>query len=165
MNQSLTPDRLRELLHYDPETGAFTWRVNRPPRAKAGDSPRSPTRAGYFRASIDGRLHYLHRLAWLYVFGEWPCGSVDHINGDVQDNRISNLRDVSHSTNLQNLRSARADNKLGLLGVHVRRDTGRYSASIYVNKRHVSLGCFDCPVEAHEAYIIAKRKHHEGCTL
>lgn len=162
---SLTQARLRELLHYDPDTGLFTWRVDRPPRAKAGDSPQSPTKRGYLRASIAGRLHYLHRLAWLYVHGVWPTGVIDHVNGNPSDNRIENLRDVSHAVNLQNLRKARSDSTTGLIGAQPAGATGRYVARIYVDNRNLSLGRFDSAEEAHSAYLIAKRKLHEGCTL
>lgn len=165
MQTNPTPERLRELLHYDPENGQFTWRVNRSPRVRAGDKPRSPTKTGYLRAGVDGQLHYLHRLAWLYVHGEWPVGVIDHINGDVQDNRIENLRDVSHVVNMQNLKQARADNKTKLLGVYLRKDTGRYSANLKAPQGKRSLGCFDTAEEAHTAYINAKRNMHEGCTL
>jgi hypothetical protein len=165
MKTNLTPERLRELLHYDSETGRFTWRVDRSPRVKAGDRPQAPTAAGYFRAGIDGQLHYLHRLAWLYVHGVWPAGVIDHINGDVQDNRIENLRDVPHVVNMQNLKRARRDNGTKLLGVYFRKDTGRYSASIKTPERSLALGCFDTAEEAHTAYINAKRNMHQGCTI
>ena len=165
MKTLLTQTRLRELLHYNPDTGAFTWRVDRPPRARAGDTPRAPTKAGYLRVGIDNDLYYLHRLAWLYTHGVWPNGVVDHVNGDRADNRLVNLRDVSHATNLQNLKRARGDNKTGLLGVYLRGDTGRYSANIKGPEGKRSLGCFATAEEAHAAYINVKRNLHEGCTL
>lgn len=165
MKTILTQERLRDLLHYAPDTGAFTWRVDRSPRVKAGDMPRSPTKSGYLRAGIDGQLHYLHRLAWLYVHGVWPAGVIDHINGNRADNRLENLRDVVHATNMQNLKRARSDNQTGLLGVYRRKDTGRYSANIKTPQGKRSLGCFDTPQEAHAAYINTKRNLHEGCTL
>lgn len=163
--EKLTDKRLRELLNYEPETGLFIWKVDRPPRAKAGSRPTSPTKSGYLRASIDGKTYYQHRLAWLYTHGDWPKGVIDHINGDVSDNRINNLRDVNHSTNLQNLRRARSDSQVGLIGVHRRNDTGRYTARIQINGRNATIGCFDSPEAAHEAYLSAKRAFHEGCTL
>lgn len=165
MKTNLTQERLRELLHYAPDTGVFTWRVDRSPRVRAGDRPASPTKAGYLRAGVDGQLHYLHRLAWLYVHGEWPAGVVDHVNGDRTDNRIENLRDVAHAVNMQNLKRARVDNKTKLLGVYLRKDTGRYSANLKAPEGKRSLGCFATAEEAHVAYINAKRNMHEGCTL
>ncbi|MFX4377260.1 HNH endonuclease, partial [Acinetobacter baumannii] len=41
-------------------------------------------------------------MAWLYVHGVHPTGQIDHIDGDPLNNRISNLRDVSHAVNQQN---------------------------------------------------------------
>jgi hypothetical protein len=166
MKTPLTVNRLRELLDYDPTTGVFTRRVTTSSRAQAGEQVGSPTARGYLRVQLDGQMHYLHRLAWLYVNGAWPANGLDHIDGNVANNRVANLRDVDHPTNMQNLRRARADNKTGLLGVWRRNDTGRYSASLKAaDGTKVSLGCFDSAQQAHEVYLTAKRKHHEGCTL
>lgn len=161
---TLTQTKLRFLLDYDQTTGVFTWRVNKPPRAKAGDRPMSPTKAGYLRVRIDNHLYYQHRLAWLYVNGTWPSGKIDHINGDVRDNRIGNLRDVDHRTNLQNLRSPHSDNRTGKLGVS-RTEAGKYTASIKVQNKRIRLGRFDSAEAAHEAYLLAKRELHKGCTI
>lgn len=165
MKTPLTANRLRELLDYDPATGVFTRRVTTSSRAQAGQQVGCPTARGYLRVQLDGQMHYLHRLAWLYVSGNWPANGLDHIDGNVKNNSIANLRDVDHPTNMQNLRCPRADNETGLLGVWFRKDTKRYSANIKTRAGKVSLGCFSTANEAHEAYLAAKREHHEGCTL
>ena len=102
--QILTVERLRELLHYDSDTGVFTWRVYRSPGAKKGDVAGCVNEGGYIATQVD-RKHYLsHRLAWLYVYGAWPIDEIDHKDGNPANNHIANLRDVTRLTNSQNLR-------------------------------------------------------------
>lgn len=159
MNQ----ERLKEFLKYDPETGIFRWR-SRPinHRVDVGDV------AGYsgergVQIRIDGVLHLAHRLAWLYMTGSFPKLHIDHKNGDPQDNRWKNLRDVSRSVNLQNQRHARKNNTTGMLGVA--RNRNRFKAVIVVKGAPINLGTFKTPEEAHEVYLEAKRKFHQGCTI
>lgn len=160
----MTQSELKALLHYDPETGVFAWLPR--PRIRGGKVAGNVSPDGYWRIGLGGRpskLFLAHRLAWLYMTGEWPRLDIDHINGDKTDNRWSNLRDVTRSVNLQNQRRARSDSTSGLLGAH---KNGRgWSARIYVDgvKRH--LGTFATAAEAHAHYLEAKRRVHEGCTI
>lgn len=157
----LTLDRLRQLVHYDPETGVFTRLSNRR-NVYLGPISNALMTHGHTRLRID-RVPYLsHRLAWFYVHGRWPS-TIDHINGDANDNRICNLREVSHTMNMQNKRAPFKNNKCGFLGVRFK--AGRYEASIYTQGKKHHLGRFDLPEEAHEAYVAAKRRLHEGCTI
>jgi hypothetical protein len=147
-------NRLREALAYDPETGIFTWRVRASKNTHIGEVAGCPRpNAGYIRISLDGAMHYAHRLAWGYVYGAWPEGQIDHINGVRADNRISNLRSVSSSTNNHNLHKKPA-NSTGYTGVR-KLPNGRYSATIC----HKHLGVFDTPDQAHAAYLVAKQPH------
>lgn len=102
----LTPERLRELLEYDPETGKFTWLRNRAFKALGGTHAGYLNSNGYLRITVDDVSYAAHRLAWLYVHGRWPDKTIDHINRNKQDNRIANLRDVTHSE--QNYNSSRS---------------------------------------------------------
>lgn len=154
--------RLRGLLNYDQQTGVFTWAVARSAR-KAGDATGCMHSSGYLLIGVDGRLHRAHRLAWLYVHGEWPNGDVDHINGVRHDNRLENLRVVSRKVNSQNRRTAKPGNKSGRLGVTKFRK--RFKAVISVDGKSQYLGLFDDAETAHAAYVVAKRQRHEGCTL
>jgi hypothetical protein len=164
MSAQLTHDRLRELLHYDPETGAFTWRVRRNQYAHAGDrAGRISPRNGYRYINIRHHLYLAHRLAFFYVRGKWPSHDIDHVNGRRDDNRWSNLRPVTRGENMQNLRAGHADNKTGLLGVAPVRN--RFGAYIRANGRNKYLGSFDTPEEAHAAYLEAKRNLHPAGTL
>ena len=161
----LTAERLRELLHYDPETGVFTWRVNRGRTAKAGSQAGSP-HDGYVQITVDGREYKAHRLAWLYVHGVWPVGQIDHRFGIRNDNRIGELRDVTPSVNSQNQRIAKRSNKSsGLLGAYWHNVSNKWMAHIGVAGKKIHLGMFDTAEAAHAAYIEAKRRLHAGCTI
>ncbi len=157
---SLDSTRLREVLVYCPSTGIFRWRVNRK-AARAGNVAGTVNGRGYCYISFLGRLCTAHRLAWLYVHGEWPTGQIDHINGCTSDNRIENLRDVSRSTNGQNQRHPQGDNPF--LGVS--KVNNRWRAQIKFDGENRHLGYFATPEEARDAYINAKRAHHTGCTV
>lgn len=175
----LTAARLRELLHYDPETGVFTW-LPRPresfvgPRAAAIWHTRYCGRvaggvtAGYTSMMLLGVQRYGHRLAWLYVHGEWPKHHIDHINGNRRDNRIANLRDVPQAINNENIRKPLSNRLTTLpLGVyrHARLKRTPFSATLHVRGVTKFLGYFATPEAAHEAYVNAKRVQHQGCTL
>jgi hypothetical protein len=98
---ALTQARLKELLHYDPESGAITWASRPSSRVKVGmlAGKVHPTQ-GYRQVRADKSLYYAHRLAWLYMTGEWPAADVDHINHVRDDNRWSNLRGATRSQNI-----------------------------------------------------------------
>ena len=160
-NSTLTQERLRELLHYDPETGIFTWRVNRG-CVKAGAVAGSYMTNGYLHFGIDGRTYMNHRLAWLYVHGEMPPDMIDHVNHIKDDNRIANLRLADMSLNKQNQKRALSNNKSGFLGVHYAKG---WRAAIRIDGKQVHLGRFKTPEEAHQAYLAAKRRFHAGCTI
>lgn len=163
----LTAARLRELFHYDDQTGVFVRLVDVGSRAsfnKAGTRAGCVNkRIGYILIGIDGRDYYAHRLAWLWVHGKWPLHQIDHINGNRADNRLENLRDVTKAQNMQNLKRSRKDSSTGLLGVVPSK--GRFTSVIFVNKVTHRLGTFDTPEQAHAAYIEAKRRLHPGGTL
>lgn len=160
---ALTQERLKELLSYDPETGVFCWLSNRTSSVRAGHQAGYLNATGYRTVVVDGRKHWEHRLAWLYMHGKWPDHYIDHINGVKDDNRIANLRDVTKQANQQNEKRARSSNKTGFLGVT---NVGNlFGARIYINKKLKYLGYFKTPEEAYEVYLDAKRKHHAGCTL
>src|SRR5574343_1088335 len=166
-SKTLTPERLRELLSYDPETGVFRWKTTKPrSSARPGDIAGSVDN-GYRFISVDRARHCAHRLAWLYVYGEMPRRMIDHIDGNRGNNAIENLRDVSRSVNGQNQKRAQSHNALGMLGVTRLAGSRRrpYQAYITVGGKPKYLGVFATADEAGAAYIDAKRRMHEGCTL
>ena len=161
---NLTQNRLKELLHYDAESGIFT-RLTRAGREHIGSvAGRVPNIDGYKSIMLEGSRYQAHRLAWLYVTGAWPEGDIDHINGNKVDNMISNLRDVTRSVNMENQRRSRSDGSTGLLGVTMD-PGGKARAQIMVQGRRKYLGLFKTPELAHAAYLDAKRIHHIGNTL
>lgn len=151
-----------EYLTYLPESGEFWWTENAPPKVRCRQAFARDQR-GYVCFKVGGRMYKAHRLAWLFVHGHFPNGHIDHIDGDITNNRISNLRDVAHSVNMQNQRKAMSSNSSGLLGVSP--NGSRWRAEIRVHGKKKYIGTFDTPQQAHEAYLIAKRQHHEGCTI
>lgn len=159
----ITAERLREVLHYSPETGVFTWLITQSNRKLAGSIAGGPAGRGYLRIAIDGQRYQSHRLAWLYMTGGHPVNDIDHLNGDKRDNRFSNLRDVNNVTNLHNQRKAHPHNKSsGMLGVSFHQGAGKYTAQIHHAGKKIHLGCFTSAEEAREAYLCAKRDLHSG---
>lgn len=159
----LSQKRLKELLHYEPETGVFTWRITRNSNAKAGfvagnlDGRKC---SGYVKISINYKLYAAHRLAWLYVHGDWPPEQIDHINRVRHDNRIENLRLANNQQNCQN-RSIRQDNKTGCPGITWRDDLCKWRVRIGVNGQRVNLGYFSDLNCAVAKYQEAKAQLHQ----
>lgn len=146
----LTAARLREVLSYDPETGAFAWREARG-RVKSGDRAGTQHAKGYWQIGIDGRYYLAHRLAWLYVHGVWPADEVDHKHRVRDDNRIGELREATHAQNHQNRGSDTGVRK---------GKRGGYQARIQIAGKQVHLGMFATCEEAIAARLAAKVKHH-----
>lgn len=155
----LSAARARELLHYEAETGIFTWAVNRRGPAKAGDVAGTRMKNGYRKIGIDGREYLCHRLAWLVTSGSWPAHQIDHINGDPGDNRLENLRPATNAENHQNL-GLRKTNTSGHVGVTWFADRGKWVAQIHVAGKHKCLGYFDDKLDASTAYRKAKAELH-----
>ena len=162
----LTAQRLREVLHYDPETGIFTWIKPTSRRVKVGGKAGTPWLDGRIQLRVDGKICKAARLAWLYVTGEWPEHEIDHIDGNSANDRFANLRDVDRTTNQHNMRRANKNSKSGLLGAAWNPANRSWRARIMANGRVKEIGSFQTKEDAHEAYVIAKRELHAGgCTI
>lgn len=156
----ISPSRLHELLHYDPNTGKLFW-LDVPAvyqRVRGKEAFTSVGAGGYRVGRVEGGFYLAHRVIWAMQTGRWPEEVVDHINHNKLDNSWSNLRSASISQNT-------ANRKIGLglskfVGVTKRKDTGRWVAQIKRNGRHISLGCFDSEVEAATAYNKAALEVH-----
>lgn len=155
----LTAERLRELLHYDPETGVFVWRMSNSNRVPVGSVAGSWVLKGYRHIQVDGKAYKGHRLAWLHVNGVWPKDQIDHIDGDRGNNAIRNLRQASQEENAQNRRLNR-NSSVGLMGVTYHQTRGTWQAQIQAAGLHRNLGYFDTPEAAHAAYLAAKKGLH-----
>ena len=167
LTDSLSYSHLLKILDYNSETGIFRWKID------IGRG-RSGTEAGTFR-NIDGARHIRingkfilsHRLAWFYVFGEWPIWPkhIDHINGNRVDNRIANLRIALPAQNRANSKR-RVDNTSGFKGVSDswgKSRIKRWRAMIVVRqegrRKQITIGRFKTREEAHAAYLVAAKQH------
>lgn len=152
----LTQERLKEILHYNPATGLFTWLV-RPgkfSRRRIGDiAGYSRPDDGYVTIRIDGRGYYGHRLAFLYMTGKFPDHDGEHKNTDGSDNRWENLREATRSQNLANTKVKR-NSVTGVKGVSIHH-SGKYKARILLNGKPVNLGHYDTIEFAAAAYAKA----------
>jgi hypothetical protein len=155
---TLTIERLRAALNYDPVTGVFTWKIRTSPRVAPGDVAGHLGKSGYVSLRLDGVLHQAHRLAWFYVHGEWPVDDLDHKDTMKSHNALGNLRPATDSQNLANV-SLRADNCSGVKGVSWRARSKKWRAQIKVRGREYYLGLFDTIPAAAEAYKNAAAKH------
>jgi hypothetical protein len=156
----LTQARLKEVLSYNPATGIFIWLASRSRRVKNGAVAGCTRKDGYVLVYVDGKLHYAHRLAWLYVTGAWPTVLIDHRDLDPSNNAWSNLREATYGENFQNKRKAQANSTSGLIGAHWAANDNKWFSRITVDGKTTALGRFDTPEEAHAAYVAAKRKLH-----
>lgn len=151
---SITADRVRSLLDYNPETGVFHWRGDRGGRKFSGKPAGSKCPNGYIEICIEGWRIKAHRLAWLYQHGEFPKHVIDHINGKRDDNRIANLRDVTSAANLQNQSVISENNATGIRGVSRVRD--KYRVELQANGTRYHVGMFSSLEEAAKAYETKK---------
>lgn len=158
-----TPEVLRQLLRYDPETGTLYWLKRGPEWFSdchkgrsalgrwnsrfAGKPALNCVRRGLRHGSLLDKSVTAHKVVWAFVHGVWPTHEIDHINGDATDNRIANLRDVPHGENLRNM-SLRSDNSSGFTGVTFFRSSQRWGAQVSINGTTKSLGTFKTRDEA-----------------
>lgn len=150
---------LKDMLSYDPLGGVFTWISVSKFHTEKNGNVAGCERDGYWCVKIDSISHKAHRLAWLYTYGSWPTGVIDHINGNGLDNRLCNLRDVSQTINAQNHKETIKSNGLPT-GVSF--CAGGYRARIQVNKKKIFLGVFTSSDKAHEAYRLARNQYHDS---
>ncbi|EPM9932855.1 HNH endonuclease signature motif containing protein [Pseudomonas aeruginosa] len=174
MEQNITAELLRGLLFYCPENGSFTW-LQRPARLfssetnwkrwntcyagkRAGSVCTTPE--GYKRRIIGifGKIYLEHRLAWLYMTGEWPEEQIDHINQISTDNRWSNIRPATHTENARNA-PKRKDNSSGITGVGLHKASGRWRARVNLSGSSIFLGYFKEKRDAELAVTNFRIKH------
>jgi hypothetical protein len=160
-HSTLTQSRLRELLRYDPASGLFSWWRMAPGRWKpiAG----CINTGGYRVIRVDGELHYAHRLAWLYIYGQWPEEEIDHKDNDRSNNSLINLRAATHEINMQNALLPRVGrDHTRLPGAYLHTKSGLWRAAISINSKYQHIGNYETAEEASAAYIEAKRRLHPG---
>lgn len=152
---------LKQVLSYDPLTGAFTWLVTKQWKfAVAGSPAGTLTDKGYWSIMLDGKRYPAHRLAWKMMTGEDPISLIDHADGDRQNNRFANLRPADHSENTHNSKTS-TRNTSGVKGVSMCCKTGRWKAYIASRGRYQWLGYHDDLASA-EAVVAAARNTLHG---
>jgi len=155
----LTQAELKNRLFYDPETGEFRWLVSSGGVRAGSVAGGVDKKTGYRRIRALARKYLAHRLAWLYMTGEWPAAEIDHRNLNRDDNRWRNLREASHAENMRNT-PRRSHNTSGVKGVDFHKSSQKWRARINVNGRSLSLGYFNNIGEATTAYANAAAEHH-----
>lgn len=153
----LTAEYLRDIMSYDPDTGILRWAKKTTKRVVVGEASGHPDKDGYLAVMIYYKVYRSHRLAWLWMTGEWPKHQIDHINGIPADNRWCNLREATEG---QNMANKRGYNSLGLKGIWRHRTTGKYWAQVMSKGIKYKRGPFDTPEEAHQAYRELALQHH-----
>jgi hypothetical protein len=144
---------LRDSFTYYPETGTLIRNSNGKPMTGLDAY-------GYVQLGYRKKMYKAHRLIWAIVHGEFPCGHIDHINGNRSDNRISNLRVVTHQENGHNQQKMNKRNTSGYAGVCWHKRLSKWQAGICVDNSYLYLGVFPSAEEAHASYLAAKRIYH-----
>ena len=142
----ITRERLKEIFLFDEEKGIFYWKISPSNNIKVGDIAGKGSVKGYKRVSIDNSSYLIHRLVWLWHFGYIP-DEIDHVNHDRSDNRLCNLREVTHIDNCRN-ESKKSNNTSGYNGVIWHKSAKKWSAQITVNRKNHYLGLFNTKEEA-----------------
>lgn len=148
----ITQNELKRILDYNKETGIFTWLCDRGTNKVKNKIAGCIHSNGYIYISLNKRRYFAHRLAWLYVYGEWPSNQIDHINGVKDDNRIENLRDVIPRENSQNRKKHREGH---IIGTTYSKLYKKWIAQIRIKGKVNRLGSFETQQEAHEVYLKA----------
>lgn len=146
-------------MSYDAAAGSFTWLVSTTNRIRVGERAGCLDALGYLKIKIHKRIYMGHRLAWLYVHGEWPSHQVDHIDGNPSNNSISNLRTATQFENMRNCGRFRT-NTSGHKGVTWHKTRRKWDAKIMSGGKHHFLGSFSTPEDAAAAYAAAAARMH-----
>lgn len=150
----LTQRRLMEVLTYKPETGLFTWNKGARKGKVAGTKH---DERGFLKVSIDKERHLLHRLAWQWMTGTTPRWSVDHRNGDLSDNRWSNLREGDRGQKRQFQAPRREPTSIP----GVSQVGHQFEAMVDVQGKVFNLGSFSSVEEAGAAVAVALKRARE----
>jgi HNH endonuclease len=154
----ISAGRLREVLHYNPDTGLWTWLVSVNRGARAGSRAGTIIK-GYLRIRIDGQGYQASCLAWFYMTGEWPIREVDHRDTDKANDRWINLREASSAENNSNRRMFK-NNTSGFKGVSWDRKAQKWRVQIQRCGSKIFLGFRYTPEEGAALYALGSEQHH-----
>ena len=154
----LTQEELKKFLDYDMETGIFTWKIKRK-RVNAGDIAGTCKLNGYLQIMINYKFYLCHRLAWLYIYGEFPNGILDHIDGNRANNKIFNLRQATSRQNNINAKLSKR-NTSGVKGVYWHTQNKKWYAQININGKNKHIGFFNDIDSAKKSVMETREKYH-----
>lgn len=157
MKNDLTQEYLKSILHYDPLTGLWTWLCDRGYKIKEGAKAGRTLQTGYVSIGINNKQYLAHRLAWLYMTGNWPKDMIDHKNRIKNNNVWSNLREATNAENMRNT-DFRKNNTTGKRGVRFHQ--GKYVANARIDGKNIYIGIYDTLEEASEAFENANNKYN-----
>jgi len=170
MKKHISSEYLRQILNYDHGNGEIRWRVR--PRehfttnracstwnARFAGKIAGALFIGYRRITIDYKPYLAHRLAWLYMTGDWPSGDLDHVNLDKSSNSFTNLRLATRSQNMANTK-VQSNNTSGVKGVCLDKHRNKWLVQIKHNGKKIYIGRYDTIEEADAAYAHAAAKYH-----
>lgn len=156
----ITQEELKELVHYDPETGVFTHATTKNGAVEigqvAGCKHTDISGKRYMYITLKRKKYRAHRMVWLYIYGELPPRFIDHINGDGTDNRLINLRLVDDVQNARNQRRQK-NNTTGVSGVTWHKQCRKWCVRINNGTERLYLGLFDTLLDAAVVRITAQR--------
>lgn len=159
MIRNITDLILKKFLKYEPLTGDFRWLVYRNNQVKIGSVSGGNHPDGYIQIKLMGTMYLAHRLAWLYMTGEFPEFEIDHIDRDKSNNSWDNLRSATHSKNMRNF-PIRKDNTSGKTGVCFYKSKRKWIARINNNNnKRITIGSFSVKQDAIDARIAAEKEY------
>lgn len=153
----MSRETLAALLWLDNETGILRWVKSPNGRVPAGSVAGKIDTHGYRQISIKRKQYFAHHIVWLFAHGKWPTDKIDHINGCTDDNRLCNLREATHTQNMQNARRS-IRNTSGFKGVSFHKGTKKWAAHASHKGTKIYLGIFPTPEQAFEAYCTAAKR-------
>jgi hypothetical protein len=154
----ITQSKLHEMFEYR-DDGNLIHRHTVQGGKRMGEVAGSPHNMGYRQITICRKKYLIHRLVWLYHYGNIP-DQLDHINGKRSDNRIENLRECTYSQNHGNKRINR-NNTTGYKGVFLDKRDGFW----FVYVAHQYIGRSQSIEEAAAMYDKAAKKHFKKFAL
>lgn len=147
---------LLRVIDYCPISGQLSYKNDSISGTK-GEIASYPHSQGYLSIAIGRNEYLVHRVIWFMQTGYWP-DQVDHLNHDRSDNRWENLREVGSRENQLNMTRNRKNNSTGVLGVR-ELPSGRFNATIMVNRKQISLGTYETLEEAAAVRKMAEQSY------
>ena len=123
-------DEVREMLHYDPETGILKWKVIRGSTIRPGDE------AQLGQMSLMGIRFPTTHVIWFLMTEKWPDGIIENINRNKNDNRWKNLRDTSYQVSIVNSQMAGEQELIKELS------SGQYAVNIDAGGQMIVVGVY-----------------------